>query len=90
VPLAVLSLVSDIHEVLATDEFRQQLPGRLMRLIVRDVAAGRLEIDRHTTVVRHGQDIQQLFQVGPMILAVPPSNGWRHEARQQLGGWFVS
>ena len=76
--VVALLAVGNIHEVLAAREFRHQFPRRLVRLVVDDVAAGSLEIDRHAAVVGaenlHRQDVQQLLQVGPMVLAVSPSN----------------
>lgn len=43
-----------------------------MRLVIDRIPAGGLKVHRHAAVVTDGEDIEQLLQVGPMVLAVPP------------------
>ena len=47
-----------------------------MGFVVRHVAAGDLEIQRNRAVPGHCEDVEQLLEVGPMVLVVTP--GDRH------------
>ena len=67
--------VSHIEEVVAASQLAEEFPGVHVRLIVGRVAAGRTEVDRHTAVVAEREDVDQLFQVGTMVLVVAPGNG---------------
>ncbi len=67
--------IRHVQEFRVTDQLPQQVPGLTVRRVIGDVATGRGEVQRDTTIVGHRQDIEQLFQVGPMILAVTERNG---------------
>ena len=49
-----------------------------MGLVIDGVAAFGLEIDRDTAVPGDGEDEQQLLQVGPVVLVVPPGDRQPH------------
>ena len=81
--------VRDVHEVGPFHQLGQQLPGRLVRLVVRDVAAGGLKIDRHAAIFRDRQNVEQLFEIRPMVFVVPPRHGGRRAAEKALFGGGV-
>ena len=66
--------VRHVEEVPATGQATEQVPGGAMRLVVRHVAAGDLEIQRNRPVPGNREDIEQLLEVGPMVLVVTPGN----------------
>jgi len=47
-----------------------------MGLVVDDVPTAGLKIERDPSILSHREDVEQLFQVGTMILAMAPGNGW--------------
>ena len=67
--------VGDVEEVPPPHELAEHVPGRLMGLVVGDVAALHPEVDRHAAVFAHGEDVQELLEVRAVVLVVAPGDG---------------
>lgn len=63
--------VSDIQKVLAASELMEYVPSGDMCLVVVFVTVVCGEVDGHSAVVGQRQDIEELFEIGAVILAVP-------------------
>jgi hypothetical protein len=61
-----------IEEVPTPGQATKQVPGGAMGLVVRHVAAGDLEIQRNRPIPGHREDVEQLLEVGPMVLIIAP------------------
>ncbi len=62
--------VRDIQKVRSTDELPQDVPSLAVRLIIDGVSAMRRKVNRHAAVFRDRQGVEQLFEVGPVILTM--------------------
>ena len=51
-----------------------------MRAVIHHIAAGRGEVHRHAAVLADRQRVEQLLQVGAVVLAVSPGDGRRGTA----------
>ena len=67
--------VGDVEEVAAAGQLAEQIPGGAVRAVVGGVAALDAELHRHGAVAGDGEDIQELLEVGAMVLVVPPGDG---------------
>ena len=45
-----------------------------MGFVIGDVATLNLEMHRHSAVTGHSQDVEELLEIGPVILVVPPGD----------------
>ena len=66
--------IRHVKEVGVPDQLSQQIPCLTVRRVVGYVATRRGEVHRDATIIGNRQDIEQLLQVRPMILAVSESN----------------
>ena len=67
--------VGDVEEVAAPGEFAEEVPGLAVRAVVGGVAACDAEVHGHGAVAGDGEDVQELFQVGAVVLVVAPGDG---------------
>ena len=67
--------VGDVEEVAAAGQLAEQLPGRPVRAVVGGVAALDPELHRHGAVAGDREDVEQLLEVGAVVLVVPPGDG---------------
>ena len=45
-----------------------------MGFVIHGIPAVRRKVDRHTTIVRNREAIEQLLQIGPVVLTMPMGN----------------
>jgi hypothetical protein len=64
--------VGHVEEVAALRQGAEQIPGGAVGLVVGDVAALGLEIDRNSTIFGDREDEQELLEIGAVVLVVPP------------------
>src|SRR5262245_25655624 len=64
--------VGDIEEIAPAGELAEQVPGGAMGPVVAHIATPGLEVDRDPAVLGHGQDEEQLLEIRPVILVMPP------------------
>src|SRR4051812_17703535 len=69
--------VGHVEEVGTADQLVEQVPGRDVRAVVYRVATFAGEIDGDVAVTGDRQDVEQLLEVGPPRLAVPPGDRQR-------------
>src|SRR5476651_619228 len=62
--------VGHVEKVAASGDLAEQVPGGAVGTVVGDIAIGGAVVNWHTAVVSNGEDIEQLFQVGSMVLVV--------------------
>ena len=67
--------VGDVEEVAPAGQLAEQLPGGAVRAVVGGVAALDPELHRHGAVAGDREDVEQLLQVGAVVLVVPPGDG---------------
>src|ERR1017187_7323335 len=74
--------VGHVEKVAASGDLAEQVPGGAVGTVVGDIAVGGAVVDRHTAVVGNGEDIDQVLQVGSMVLVVAPGG------RQRTRRWW--
>jgi hypothetical protein len=67
--------IGHIEEVAMAGQLAEEFPGFHVRLVVGRVAARGTKVDRHAAVVTEREDVDQLLQIGAMVLVVAPGNG---------------
>src|SRR5439155_14271190 len=67
--------VGDVEEVAAAGQLAEDLPGADMGAVVGGVAALDAEVDRHGAVARDGEDVEELLEVGPVVLVMAVGDG---------------
>ena len=85
--------VGDVEEVTPARQFAQEIPGVAMRAVVGGIAALHTKLHRHGAVAGDGEDVQQLLEVGAMVLVMPPGDGPLQPAPQGpvlIGGLVVA
>jgi hypothetical protein len=85
--------VGDVGEVRPAGELAEEVPGVAMRAVVGGVAAPHAELHRHGAVAGDGEDVEQLLEVGAMVLVVAPGGGQPQPAPQgplPIGGLVVA
>ena len=85
--------VGHVKEVAAAGQLAEQVPGVEMRAIVGGVAALDAELHRHAAVAGDGEDVEQLLEVGAMVLVVSPGDGQPEPAPQGpllVGGLVIA
>ena len=85
--------VGHIKEVAAAGQLAEQVPSGDVRAIVGGVAALDAELHRHGAVARNGEDVEQLLEVGAMVLIVSPGDGQPQPAPQGpllIGGLVIT
>ena len=78
--------VGDVKEVLPSGQLAKHFPGLAVRLVVGGVAAGDAEVDGHATVLGHRENVQQLLQVGAVVLVM--AEGDRQRGATQVAFLF--
>ena len=78
--------VGDVEEVAAAGQLAEQVPGVAVRAVVGGVAALDPELHRHGTVACDGEDVEQLLEVGAVVLVVAVGDG---QAELPAQGAFV-
>jgi hypothetical protein len=76
-------MFSAVASLQSAGELAQQLPGALVGAVVGGVAALDPELHGHGAVARHGEDVEQLLQVGPVVLVVAVGDGQPEPASQR-------
>ena len=66
--------VGDVEKVNGALQLSQQVPGLAMRLVVGEVPVAGEEVHRYGAVSRHGEVVEELFEIGPVVLVVAPSD----------------
>ncbi len=66
--------VGDIEKVRGTLQLPQQVPGLAMRLVVGEVSVPGEEVHGHGTVSGHGKVVEELLEIGTVILGVTPGD----------------
>ena len=74
--------VGDVEEVAAAGQLAEQVPGGAVGAVVGGVAALDAELHRHGAVARDGEDVEQLLEVGAVVLVVAPGDGQPQPAPQ--------
>src|SRR5260370_7691770 len=67
-------LVRDVEEVRSSGQATEEVPGGDMGFVVHHIAAGDLEIDRNRAVPAPREGVEQLLEVGPMVVVVTPGD----------------
>ena len=67
--------VGDVEEVAAAGQLAEELPGVDMGAVVGGVAALDAEVHRHGAVARDGEDVEELLEVGAVVLVVAVGDG---------------
>ena len=67
--------VGDVEEIPPAGQLAEQLPGAPVRAVVGGVAALDPELHRHGAVAGDGEDVEQLLEVGAVVLVVAPGDG---------------
>ena len=67
--------VGDVEEVAAAGQLAEQVPGGAVGAVVGGVAALDPELHRHGAVAGDGEDVEQLLEVGAVVLVVAPGDG---------------
>ena len=67
--------VGDVEEVATASQLAQQVPGALVRAVVGGVAAFNAELHRDGAVAGDREDVEELLEVGTMVLVVAPGHG---------------
>jgi hypothetical protein len=67
--------VGHVEEVAAAGQLAEQVPGGAVRTVVGGVAALDAELHGHGAVAGDREDIEELLEVGAMVLVVPPGDG---------------
>ncbi len=67
--------VGHVKEIVAASQLAEQIPGGAVRAVVGSVATLDSELNGHGTVTRHGEDIEELLEVGAMVLVMSPGDG---------------
>src|SRR5262249_54123669 len=62
--------IRDVEEIAPADQLAKQVPGFWMRAVISGVAALDPEVHRHGPVATDGEDVEQLLEVGAVILVV--------------------
>src|SRR3974377_1804305 len=75
------------EEVAAAGELAEQLPGALMGAVVGGVAALDAELHGHGAVAGDGEDVEQLLEVGAVVLVVAVGDG---QAESPAQGAFAA
>src|SRR5205085_8746056 len=63
--------VGDVEEIAPAGQLGQEVPGGPVRTVVGRVAALDAEVDRHGAIAARGEDVEQVLEVGAMVLVVP-------------------
>jgi hypothetical protein len=66
--------IRDVEEVVSPGQLAEQVPGGDMGPVVGGVATLNPEVHRHGTVAADGEDVEQLLEVGAVILVVAPGD----------------
>ncbi len=74
--------VGDVEEITPAGELAQEIPGVAMRAVVGGVTTLDAELHRHGAVAGDREDVQQLLEVGAMVLVVSPGGGRPQPAPQ--------
>ena len=67
--------VGDVEEVAPAGQLAEQVPGVAVGAVVGGVAALDPELHRHGAVAGDGEDVEQLLEVGAVVLVVAPGDG---------------
>src|SRR5262249_34354867 len=62
------------EEIAPAGELAEQVPGGAMGPVVDHISALGLEVDGNPAVLGHGEDEEQLLEVGTVILVMPPGD----------------
>jgi hypothetical protein len=65
--------VGHVEEIRPAMDLTERVPGFNMGGVIIAVALVNVMMDRHRAVIGHTQRVNQLLQIGPMILAVAPA-----------------
>ena len=91
---AVASLQSATYrKSRAARQLAEQIPGVAVRAVVGGVAALDAELHRHGAVARDREDVEELLEVGAMVLVVAPGDGQPQPAPQgplPIGGLVIA
>ena len=66
--------IRDVEEVVSPGQLAEQVPGGDVGAVIGGVAALDPEVHRHGTVAADGEDVEQLLEVGAVILVVAPGD----------------
>src|SRR5439155_25315003 len=80
--------VGDVEEVAAAGQLTEDLPGADMGAVVGGVAALDAEVHRHGAVARDGEDVEQLLEVGAMVLVVAVSRSEERRVGKECRSWW--
>ena len=85
--------VGDVEEVAPAGQLAEEVPGVAVRAVVGGVAALDAELHRHGAVAGDREDVEQLLEVGAMVLVVAPGDGQPQPAPQGpllIGGLVIA
>ena len=66
--------IRDVEEVVSPGQLAEQIPGGDVGPVIGGVATLDPEVHRHGTVAADGEDVEQLLEVGAVILVVAPGD----------------
>ena len=66
--------IRDVEEIRSPGQLAEQVPGLAVGAVVGGVATLDPKVHRHGTVATDGEDVEQLLEVGAVVLVVPPGD----------------